>query len=95
MATLHISRIDALKDFDGLISRVTDGDEIVIEENFATVAVLCPPANPHVRLLSESLRIARERGSSVTLDGGFEDDLNAAINSHREPLIDPNNDPWA
>jgi hypothetical protein len=52
------------------------------------VAVL-RPAEPHVRLLSESLRLAREHGSTVTLDKDFERDLEEIINSHREPLNPP------
>jgi prevent-host-death family protein len=92
MATIHISRSEAEGDFSELITRAANGDEIVIEENSAPVAVLRSPVDKrHVRLLSESLRIAKERGSKVTLDGGFEDDLNAVIESHPEPLRDP----WA
>jgi prevent-host-death family protein len=95
MATLHISLEDAEKDFAGLIKRARSGDEIVIEENSSPVVVLRPSDRPYVRLLSESLRIAQERGSTVTLDGGFEADLADAIQSHPEPLVDPLNDPWA
>ena len=85
-------RAEAEDDFSGLITRAANGDEIVIEENSAPVAVLRSPVDKrHVRLLSESLRIAKERGSKVTRDGGFEDDLNAIIESHLEPLRDP----WA
>jgi hypothetical protein len=47
------------------------------------------PAEPHVRLLSESLRLAKEHASSATLDGDFARDLEEAINSHREPLNPP------
>ena len=95
MATIHISRADATIDFDDLITRASKGDEIVIEENASPVVVLRSVEKPYVRLLSESLKILEERGSTVTLDGEFERDLNAAIESHREPMFDPNHDPWA
>ena len=95
MAVIHISRAEAASNFDGLITMASNGDEIVIEENAAPVVVLRPADKPHLRLLSESLRIARERGSTVTLDDEFGRDLNDVINSHLEPLIDPLNDPWA
>jgi antitoxin (DNA-binding transcriptional repressor) of toxin-antitoxin stability system len=95
MATIHISRAEAAGDFDRLITRASNGDEIVIEENASPVVVLRAAARPRVRLLSESLKILEDRGATVTLDGGFEHDLNAVIESHREPLIDPMNDPWA
>lgn len=39
-----------------------------------------------MRRLSESLRLAKEHGSAATLDGGFGLDLEAAVNSHPEPL---------
>ena len=94
MATIHISRDEAAKDFDGLIARARGGDEIVIEENGASAVVL-KPAREHVRLLSEALRILDERGSNVTLDDEFGRDLTEFIESHREPMIDPLNDPWA
>ena len=44
-----------------------------------------------LRRLSESLRLAKEHGSTATLDGGFTHDLEAVINSQREPLENP----WA
>jgi hypothetical protein len=47
------------------------------------------PAERYVRLLSESLRLAKEHGSKATLDGDFERDLEEIINSHREPLNPP------
>ena len=44
---------------------------------------------PCVRLLFESLRLAREHASTVTLDEGFAADVEAGIASHREPLAPP------
>jgi hypothetical protein len=48
-----------------------------------------PPAEPSLRKLSESLRLAREHASTATLDGNFAADLEAAIQSHPEPLSPP------
>jgi hypothetical protein len=76
MATFHISREEAVKDIDGLIARASNGDKIVIEENYSPVAVLQSPAKPEGRLLSE------------TLDGEFEKDVSEFINAHHEPLRD-------
>lgn len=86
MAVVHISRIEAASDFDGLMARAANGDEIHIESNARVVAKLLPADAPRPRLLSESLKILKERGSSVTLDGGFSSDLEEIIRSHREPL---------
>lgn len=89
MAVVHISRTDAANDFDGLMARAANGDEILIESNACVVAKLLPGDSPRPRLLSESLRILKERGSAVTLDGEFGSDLEDIINSHRESMNPP------
>lgn len=85
---IHISDAEAAADFASLIERVRAGAEVVIEANARPVAVV-RPAEPYVRLLSESLRLAREHRSSATLDADFAKDVEAAIESHREPLNPP------
>lgn len=85
---IHISDAEATSDFASLLDRVRGGAEIVIEHDARPVAVV-RPAESHVRRLSESLRLARERGSSVTPDPDFAKDVKAAIESHREPLSPP------
>ena len=89
MAVIHISEADAARDFGALMARVRAGEEVMIGPEAAPVAVLKPADGPHVRKLSESLRMARERGSTVTLDGEFGRDLEAIIESHSEPLKIP------
>jgi antitoxin (DNA-binding transcriptional repressor) of toxin-antitoxin stability system len=88
MATIHISEADAARDFRGLLARVRAGTEVVIEDAASPAVVLRTVVERPVRRLSESLRMAREHGSTVTLDGGFGEDLEAVINSHPEPLED-------
>jgi antitoxin (DNA-binding transcriptional repressor) of toxin-antitoxin stability system len=85
---IHISEAEAASNFAGVLARVREGVEVVIESGKLPVAVL-RPAEPHVRLLSESLRLAKEHASTATLDGDFARDLEAAINSHREPTANP------
>ena len=89
MAVIHISRSQAASDFDGLLALAARGDEVFIEANERVVARLLPVDAPRPRLLSESLRILRQRGSTVTLDGDFGRDLEAVIQSHPEPLNPP------
>jgi prevent-host-death family protein len=86
---IHISEAEAASDFASLMARVRSGTEVVIEDNARAVAVVLPVAEPSVRLLSESLRLAREHGSTATLDRDFGHDLEEIINSHREPLNPP------
>lgn len=85
---IHISDAEAASDFASLLDRVRAGAEIVIEHDARPVAVV-RPAEPHVRRLSESLRLAREHGSTATLDPDFAKDVEAAVESHREPLNPP------
>ncbi len=85
---IHISEAEAASDFASILDRVRDGAEFVIENGTRPVAIL-HPAERSVRLLSESLRIARESGSTATLDEGFAKDVEAAVDGHRESLDPP------
>jgi antitoxin (DNA-binding transcriptional repressor) of toxin-antitoxin stability system len=85
---IRVSETEAAKDFPSLLALVRAGAEVVIERDAEAVAVIRPAA-PDLRLLSESLRLAMERGSTATLDGEFGRDLEAVVSSHREPLTPP------
>lgn len=82
---IHISELEAAHRFATLLARLGAGEEIVIEDDSHPVFVVYP-AEPPVRLLSESLRLAREHGSTATLDEDFGKDVEAGIASHQEPL---------
>jgi prevent-host-death family protein len=82
---IHISESEAASHFTELLARPRADEEIVIEDDSRPVAVV-HPVEPSVRLLSESLRLAREHGSKATLDEDFARDVEAGIASHREPL---------
>ena len=87
---IHISEAEAATtNVATLLAHVRAGAEVVIENDTRPVAVL-RSAEPHPgRLLSESIALAEAHGSTVTLDGDFGHDLEAIINSHREPLNPP------
>jgi antitoxin (DNA-binding transcriptional repressor) of toxin-antitoxin stability system len=85
---IRVSEAEAANDFPSLQARVRAGAEVVIERNAEAVAVL-RSAEANVRLLSESLRLAKDRGSNTTLDDEFGRDLETAVNSHRGPLTPP------
>jgi antitoxin (DNA-binding transcriptional repressor) of toxin-antitoxin stability system len=89
MAVVHISRTEAASNFEGLMTRAANGDEIHIESEARIIAKLLPGDAPKPRLLSESLKILDERGTSVTLDGEFGRDLDEIIRSHGESLSPP------
>ena len=87
-SVIHISEAEAANNFAEVLARVRAGVEIVIGDEARPVAVV-RSAEPHVRLLSESLRLAKEHASTATLDEDFARDLEAVINRHREPLNPP------
>jgi antitoxin (DNA-binding transcriptional repressor) of toxin-antitoxin stability system len=59
---IHVSDVEAARDFPSLLAKVRAGAEVIIEQDARPVAVL-HPVEPGARLLSESLRLAREHGS--------------------------------
>ena len=89
MATIRITEAEAIRDIAGLLARAYRGEEIVIEKDAVPAVVLRRAAERPVRRLSESLRLAKEHGSTATLDGSFASDLEAVIHSHPEPLENP------
>jgi antitoxin (DNA-binding transcriptional repressor) of toxin-antitoxin stability system len=89
MATIHIPEAEAVRDFAALAARARAGVEVIIEDGGAPSLVLRVAEERPLRRLSESLRLAKERGSTATLDPGFSADLEAVINSHSKPLEDP------
>jgi hypothetical protein len=91
MATIHIPEAEAARDFAALMAHARSGVEIVIDGDEPPAVVLHAAEEPPLRRLSESLRLAKKHGSRVTLDGGFEQDLESVVESHPEPLEDP----WA
>jgi len=81
---VRISEAEAASDFPSVLARVRAGTEFVIECDANAVAVIRPVA-PQVRLLSESLRVARGRRSNAVLDGDFGRDLEHVVRSHDTP----------
>ncbi len=87
---VHVSEKEAAAtSVETLLAHVRAGAEVVIEDGARPVAVLRSADPPPGRLLSESLRLAREHGSTATLDEDFAKDVEAAIESRREPLNPP------
>jgi antitoxin (DNA-binding transcriptional repressor) of toxin-antitoxin stability system len=87
---IHISEVDAAAtSVAKLLEHVRAGAEVVIVNGKRPVAVVRPAEPDVVRLLSESLRIARERGSAATLDDEFGKDLEAVIATYGEPVEPP------
>jgi antitoxin (DNA-binding transcriptional repressor) of toxin-antitoxin stability system len=84
---IHISEEEATGDFASLLARVRAGAEIVIERDARPVAVL-HSAEPVRRTISECIALLSE-DSRATIDADFAKDVEAAVESHREPLNPP------
>ncbi len=84
---IHISEADAARDFRELLARVRAGAEVVIESGKLPVAVIHAPV-PARRSISECIALLPE-GSTATIDADFAKDVEAAVESHREPLEPP------
>jgi len=83
---IHISAA-AANDFAGLLARVRAGAEVVIESGKLPVAVIHAPAPPS-RTISECIALLPEDSTAV-MDADFAKDVEAAIESYREPLEPP------
>lgn len=84
---IHISEADAARDFAGLLARVRAGAEVVIESGKLPVAVIHAPVPPS-RSISECIALLPE-DSTATIDADFAKDVEAAVESHRDPLEPP------
>jgi antitoxin (DNA-binding transcriptional repressor) of toxin-antitoxin stability system len=86
---IHISEAEVAGKFASLMARVRAGAEVVIENDARPVAFLYPAGSVR-RTISECIALLPE-DSTATIDPDFAKDVEAAIESHREPLNPP---PW-
>jgi antitoxin (DNA-binding transcriptional repressor) of toxin-antitoxin stability system len=80
MGTVHITEAELARDLHAILAKVQQGVEVVVEQDHRPVAVL-RPLNRSGRLVSDILREARRRNSTVTLDEDFGKNLEAIIAS--------------
>jgi antitoxin (DNA-binding transcriptional repressor) of toxin-antitoxin stability system len=84
---IRVSEAEAASDFAGLLARVRAGAQVVIESGQLPVAVIHAPVPPR-RSISECIALLPE-DSTATIDAEFARDVEAAVESHREPLEPP------
>jgi len=85
MAALHISEAELSRNTVSLLDRVRSGTEIVVERNERPLAVLRAVPPPR-RKLSE-IMASLSPDSTAVLDPDFAADVQAFVDSHREPLV--------
>lgn len=88
MESLHMSEAEVARDLHAVLAKVQQGIEIVIEQDHRPVAVLRAQSRSG-RPITEILRQAKERNSTVTLDEEFAKDLEDIIASHQKPWNPP------
>jgi antitoxin (DNA-binding transcriptional repressor) of toxin-antitoxin stability system len=84
---IHVSEAEAAGNFAGILARVRAGAEVVIESGKLPIAVIHAPVPPR-RSISECIALLPE-DSIATIDADFARDVEAAVESHREPLEPP------
>ena len=88
MATVHMSEAEVASDLHAVLAKVQQGVEVVIEQDHRPVAVL-RAQHRSGRPITEILREANQRNSTVTLDEDFGKDLEAIIASHQQQWTPP------
>lgn len=88
MDTLRITEAELALDVHGVLAKVREGVEVIVEQDHRPVAIIRTPHRSG-RPISEILREAEERNSAVTLDSDFGADLEAIISAHQEPWNPP------
>jgi antitoxin (DNA-binding transcriptional repressor) of toxin-antitoxin stability system len=91
MAVLHITEAELARDVHGVLEKVRQGTEVIVEQNHQPVAVLRSAA-PSGRTISESIALAeqreRERGFAITLDPDFAEAVENVVRA-RKPWNPP------
>jgi antitoxin (DNA-binding transcriptional repressor) of toxin-antitoxin stability system len=88
MATLRITEAELARDALGILAKVREGVEVIVEQDLRPVAIIRTPESSG-RPVSEILREAKRRNSKVTLDSEFGQDLEAIIAAHEQPWNPP------
>jgi antitoxin (DNA-binding transcriptional repressor) of toxin-antitoxin stability system len=89
MATVRITEAELARDIHAVLAKVQEGVEVIVEQDHRPVAVIKTPHRSG-RPITEILREARQRNSTVTLDEDFSADLEEIISRHqREPWNPP------
>lgn len=90
--TVRITEAELARDTHAVLEKVRAGVEIVVEQDHRPVAVIKTPQGPG-RKISECIALAKayeeKLGYAPVPDPDFAQDVQAAIDAHREPLNPP------
>jgi antitoxin (DNA-binding transcriptional repressor) of toxin-antitoxin stability system len=88
MSTVRITETELARDVHGILEKVQQGVEVIIEKNNRPVAVI-KASKPAGRLIQEVLADLQARGSTAVIDDDFARDIEEGIRAHREPWNPP------
>jgi antitoxin (DNA-binding transcriptional repressor) of toxin-antitoxin stability system len=88
MEQVHMTDAEVANNFAAVLEKLQRGFEVVVEHDHQPVAVIKLPQFQG-RSIDECIATLEASGSHATLDDEFGHDLEAIINSHREPLNPP------
>jgi hypothetical protein len=88
MEQVHMTDAEVANDFPSVLEKLQGGIEVVVEHDHQPVAVIRLPKFQG-RPIDECIAALEAGGSHATLDDEFAHDLEAIIDSHREPLNPP------
>jgi antitoxin (DNA-binding transcriptional repressor) of toxin-antitoxin stability system len=88
MAALHISEAELARDLHGVLEKVRQGEEVVVEQNDRPVAIM-KPAAATPRTMSEIIAAMEASGACGVVDTDFARDVEEGIASHQQPWDPP------
>ncbi len=88
MSTVRITETELARDLHGVLEKVQQGVEIIVEQDHRPLAVIRSPKRSG-RLISECIASAKARGSKVILDEGFAKDVEDGIRERSRPWNPP------
>ncbi len=86
--TLRITEAELARDIPGVLAKVQQGVEVVIEQDSRPVAVLKAPMVKG-RKISEVIAALEASGASAVLDEDFARDVEEGIRARRQPWNPP------
>jgi antitoxin (DNA-binding transcriptional repressor) of toxin-antitoxin stability system len=84
MVAFHITETELASDLAGVMEKVRQGAEVVVEQGYRTVAIIKPVKGPG-RPIDKCIAIAKAHSSGATMDEDFAKDLDEIIAS-RQPI---------
>jgi antitoxin (DNA-binding transcriptional repressor) of toxin-antitoxin stability system len=95
MAQVHMSEAEVAKNFAAVLEKDRQGAEVIVEQDQRAVAVITTPDGPG-RSIDECIALAKAYENMLAVapvpDADFAQDVQAAIDAHREPLNPPSLD---